>query len=51
MDASVIESARAFHGHNCPGLAIGLRVAEAALREVGANTPSNEVLAIVESDM
>lgn len=51
MDSTTIENARAFHGHTCPGLAIGLRVAEAALREIGPHSQQSEVIAIVESDM
>ena len=40
-----------FHGHLCPGLALGYRVARAALRELGAERPEDEELvAIVEND-
>jgi formylmethanofuran dehydrogenase subunit E len=40
-----------FHGHLCPGLALGYRVAKAALRELGADRPQDEELvAIVEND-
>lgn len=40
-----------FHGHLCPGLALGYRVAKAALRELGAERPQDEELvAIVEND-
>jgi len=40
-----------FHGHLCPGLALGYRVAQAALRELGADRPGDEELvAIVEND-
>lgn len=40
-----------FHGHLCPGLALGYRVAKAALRELGAERPRDEELAaIVEND-
>jgi formylmethanofuran dehydrogenase subunit E len=40
-----------FHGHLCPGLAIGYRVAKAALRELKADRPQDEELvAIVEND-
>jgi formylmethanofuran dehydrogenase subunit E len=40
-----------FHGHLCPGLAIGYRVAKAALRELGADRPRDEELvAVVEND-
>ncbi len=40
-----------FHGHMCPGLAIGVRVAEIALREIGPHAEDEEVVAIVETDM
>jgi formylmethanofuran dehydrogenase subunit E len=45
-----VEFAIAFHGHDCPGLAIGLRAAELCLREFGHN---NDVplTAVVETDM
>jgi formylmethanofuran dehydrogenase subunit E len=40
-----------FHGHLCPGLAIGIRAAEIALREVGPHARDEEVVAVVETDM
>jgi formylmethanofuran dehydrogenase subunit E len=40
-----------FHGHLCPGLALGYRVAKAALRELEADRPHDEELvAVVEND-
>lgn len=40
-----------FHGHLCPGLALGYRVAKAALRELDAERPGDEELvAVVEND-
>ncbi len=40
-----------FHGHLCPGLALGYRVAKAALREFKADRPRDEELvAVVEND-
>lgn len=40
-----------FHGHLCPGLALGFRVARAALRELGTDRPQDEELvAVVEND-
>jgi formylmethanofuran dehydrogenase subunit E len=40
-----------FHGHLCPGLALGFRVATAALRELKAERPHDEELvAVVEND-
>ncbi len=46
-----VDQAVAFHGHFCPGLAIGIRAAEVALREIGAHSKDEEVIAIVETDM
>lgn len=43
--------AAAFHGHMCPGLAIGVRAAEIALAEIGPHSEDEEVVAIVETDM
>ncbi len=40
-----------FHGHSCPGLAIGIRAAELALREIGPHAADEEVAAVVETDM
>jgi len=40
-----------FHGHLCPGLALGYRVAKAALKELNAERPQDEELvAVVEND-
>lgn len=39
-----------FHGHWCPGLAIGIRVSEWALREFG-HAGDEEVVVVVETDM
>ena len=38
-----------FHGHSCPGLAIGIRASEIALGEVGRSS-DEEVVAVVEND-
>ena len=40
-----------FHGHFCPGLAIGIRAAELALRLIGPNADDEEVVALVETNM
>ncbi|WP_316978493.1 FmdE family protein [Shumkonia mesophila] len=45
-----IQEAISFHGHSCPGLAYGLRVAEYALREFG-HSGDEEIVAITETDM
>ena len=39
-----------FHGHTCPGLAIGYRVSELALKKMGKRDVDEELLAIVEND-
>jgi formylmethanofuran dehydrogenase subunit E len=40
-----------FHGHSCPGLAIGFRLANAAMNALGATRSDDEELfAVVESD-
>ena len=45
-----IEAAIAFHGHLCPGLAIGIRAAELAQCELD-NPSDDEIVAVVETDM
>ncbi len=46
-----LEAAIAFHGHMCPGLAIGYRAVKAALGKLQAQRPQDEELvAVVESD-
>jgi formylmethanofuran dehydrogenase subunit E len=51
LDISDIEGTRRFHGHSCPGLAIGIRAAEVALQEIDPHATDEEVVAIVETDM
>lgn len=55
MDHGVIDEAKIlettqFHGHWCPGLAIGIRAAEWVLRELGTSA-DEEIAAVVETDM
>ncbi len=45
-----VTEVQAFHGHMCPGLAIGIRVAEQALLEMGERPGDEEVVAIVETN-
>ena len=51
IDEETVERVEAFHGHMCPGLAIGIRAAELALQEIGPHARDEEVVAIVETDM
>lgn len=46
-----VEGTVRFHGHFCPGIAIGIRAAQVALREIGPHSMDEEVVAIVETDM
>ncbi|NLW07420.1 MAG: formylmethanofuran dehydrogenase [Clostridia bacterium] len=45
------EQAVAFHGHACPGLAMGVKASEVALAKLGvARASDEELVAIVETD-
>ena len=39
-----------FHGHACPGLALGYRVSCAAIRRMGEKASDEEIVAIVENN-
>ncbi len=45
-----IDEVLEFHGHMCPGLAIGYRVAQLALKELGPRAADEELVAVVEND-
>ena len=51
ISEEMVEKTMAFHGHMCPGLAIGIRAAEVALRDMGPHAQDEEVVAVVETDM
>ena len=44
------DDAVAFHGHACPGLALGFRVAKLALQELGVRAKDEELVAVVENN-
>lgn len=50
IDSSRINATIAFHGHSCPGLAIGIRAAEIALREL-PGVGQADLVCITETDM
>ncbi|MDZ7641408.1 MAG: FmdE family protein [Desulfurivibrio sp.] len=50
LTSEQIKQVTDFHGHWCPGLAIGLRAAEWALHELG-RAGDEEIVAVVETDM
>ena len=39
-----------FHGHACPGLALGYRVSALALKELGPRDVDEQIVAVVEND-
>jgi formylmethanofuran dehydrogenase subunit E len=45
-----VQETIAFHGHWCPGLAIGIRAAQWAAQEMG-KASDEEIVAVVETDM
>ncbi len=47
----IVEEIVRFHGHMCPGLAMGIRAAEVALREVGPCSSDEEVVTLTETNM
>ena len=51
IDQDVLERVVEFHGHMCPGLAMGVQAAQIALREIGPHAKDEEVVAVVETDM
>lgn len=51
IDPGVVERIVDFHGHMCPGLAMGVQASSIALREIGPHSKDEEVVAVVETDM
>ena len=51
IDEETLERVVDFHGHMCPGLAMGIQAAQIALREIGPHAKDEEVVAVVETDM
>ncbi len=51
MNCEQFKRCEAFHGHVCPGLAVGFRAARAAMEQLGVKRAADEELvAIVETD-
>jgi len=51
VSEETVERVKAFHGHTCPGSAIGIRAAAIALERIGPHATDEEVVAVVETDM
>lgn len=51
MDQKLWEKAVAFHGHECPGLAIGFKACEAAMEKMGIGASDDEeIVCVTEND-
>ena len=51
MNQDTYQEVVRFHGHSCPGLAMGYRMTQAALKFLGEQrSPDEEMVAIVEND-
>jgi Formylmethanofuran dehydrogenase subunit E len=51
MDKALWEKAVAFHGHACPGLAIGFKACEAAREKMGLGVSDDEeIVCVTEND-
>ncbi len=50
IDEQTLDRVVEFHGHLCPGLAMGVAAAQLALREIGPHAKDEEVVAVVETD-
>lgn len=46
-----INQIQSFHGHICPGLAMGIQASKIALDLIGPHSTDEEVVAVVETDM
>ncbi len=49
LDEKDIQKTIAFHGHSCPGIVIGIRAAELALKRFG--TQKMDLICVTETDM
>ncbi len=51
MNRDLWEKAVSFHGHECPGLAIGFKACEAAMEKLGiGSSDDEEIVCITEND-
>ncbi len=49
VDPETVDRIVGFHGHMCPGLAMGIQAAQIALRELGPHSQDEEIVAAVET--
>ncbi|MFN2557674.1 MAG: FmdE family protein [Nitriliruptorales bacterium] len=51
VDETTVQGVVAFHGHLCPGLAMGIQAARLALDRIGPHARDEEVVAVTETDI
>lgn len=51
MKEDLVNRIQSFHGHLCPGLAMGIQASQIALEKIGSHSADEEVVAVVETDM
>lgn len=51
VDEATIARVVEFHGHMCPGLAMGIQAARIALERIGPHSRDEEVVTVTETDM
>ncbi|HUQ62835.1 MAG TPA: FmdE family protein [Acidimicrobiales bacterium] len=50
IDDQTLDRIIEFHGHMCPGVAMGIQAATIALRDIGPHSTDEEIVAVVETD-
>lgn len=51
IDTETLERVAEFHGHYCPGMAMGVHAAALAIEIIGKHSDGTEVVALAETDM
>lgn len=49
-DKKLWEKTIKFHGHECPGIAMGFKICEAAVKKLGINSSKDEIICIAENN-
>lgn len=49
-DKNLWEKTIEFHGHKCPGIAMGFKICEAAIKKLGINPLEDEIICIAENN-
>lgn len=51
VDPDTVQHVVEFHGHMCPGLAVGIQAAALALERIGPRAEDEEIVVVTETDM